>query len=114
MATQVQDFDEHRTAALASWLDRPLSRLWCVIGWLTSSALFVGIIAMLGGPSESDANEFVYSTWAIAHGHLACAYSPGTVLNLPGISKPGPFIAPLYPLLSGAVAALLRIGHSIP
>ena len=69
---------------------------------------------MLGGPTESDANEFVYSTWAIAHGHLACAYSPGTVLNLPGVSKPGPFIAPLYPLLSGAVAALLRIGHSIP
>ena len=49
----------------------------------------------------------MYSTWAIAHGRLACAF--------PSVTMPHePLIAPVYPLVSGFVAALAGIGHSVP
>ena len=36
-------------------------------------ALFVGLIALVGGVVVGDAAVSIYSTWAVAHGELACA-----------------------------------------
>jgi len=72
------------------------------MGWIISFGVFVGLVGSLGGPTESDSTTSIYSTWAIAHGAFSCAYVHAKILA-----------APLYPLLSGAVVALLRIGsHS--
>lgn len=92
---------------VGSWLAKPLSGRACMVGWVLATALFVGIVALLGGPSRVDAPESVYGTWAIAHGRLACAYPP--------VSPPGyPPAAPLYLLLSGAIAGIAHIGHAVP
>ena len=85
-----------------SWFDRPLSGAWCALGWLASTALFVGFVALLGGPSKGDSEFAVGPGAAIAHGQLTCAFP-----------RSGPSVAPLYPLVSGAVAATTRIGHSV-
>jgi hypothetical protein len=90
-----------------SWLYRPLSGRWCALAWLAATAIFVGLVRLHGGPAQGDVAESVYSTWAIAHGHFACAYPTVT-------SHDDPLIAPLWPLISGAVAALLRVGHGVP
>jgi hypothetical protein len=97
-----------------SWLERPLSGLSCVIGWMCATIAFVGLVWFLGGPIEGDAAESVYSTWAISHGHLACAYPPASTFDFPNIARPLTLIAPLYPLLSGLIAALSGIGHGSP
>jgi len=85
-----------------TWLDRPLSGTWCFLGWLASTALFVGFVALLGGPSNGDSEQTLGPTTAIAHGQLACA-----------LPRSGASAAPLYPLVSGAVASTTRIGHSV-
>ena len=100
--------------AIASWLLRPLSDLACIIGWIGSSIVFLGFTALVGGPTEGDAAVSVYSTWAIAHGRFACAYPSATTFHFPAIADPYTYVAPLYPLLSGAVASLARIGHAVP
>jgi hypothetical protein len=82
---------------------------------LAATGIFIAFVRIVGGPSESDAAESVYATWTIAHGHLACAYPPAvTTYRFPTIARPVPFITPLWPLLSGGVAALTRIGHGVP
>jgi hypothetical protein len=58
--------------------------------------------ALFGGVTSSDSSVTVYATWAIAHGNFTCAYPHANTLA-----------PPLYPLLSGALAALIRIGHSV-
>ncbi len=66
----------------------------------------MGIVALFGGPSIIDTRESLCGTWAVAHGQMACVY--------PSVSLPGfPPLAPLYLLLSGAVAAVTRIGHPV-
>ena len=78
----------------------------CVLGWLASIALFVGLSA-LRGPSTIDSQESTLGTWAIAHGGISCAY--------PSVRPVGdPALRPLYPLLSGGIAAMARIGHDVP
>ena len=94
---------------IGHWLERPLSGWWCGLGWLLASAVFVGLTRLLGGLSQGDALESVLSTWAIAHNHLACAYPATSTARFPF-----PLIAPLYPLLSGAIAAVAQIGHGVP
>ena len=47
-----------------------------MLGWLVSIVLFVVLYAVTG-PAFSDTHETVYSTWAIAHGQVACAYPEG-------------------------------------
>jgi hypothetical protein len=89
------------------WLYRPLSGRWCAFGWMLATAVFVGFTQLLGGPTQADANESFYSTWAIAHGQLSCSYPVRAAAGLP-------LRAPLYPLVSGAFAALGRIGDSAP
>ena len=87
-----------------SWLDRPLSNRLCALGWLIATIEFVGLTRILGGPTQIDAPLSATSTWAIAHSVPACAY--------PSTSAPG--VAPLYPVVSGAFAWLLRVGHGVP
>lgn len=95
------------------WLNQPLSEFSCLIGWLLSTVAFLVLNVALGGPTEGDAAESVYSTWAIAHGQLACSYPPPSNFRFPGIADPFAFISPLYPLLTGALTAILRIGHHV-
>jgi hypothetical protein len=102
------------TSQWEAWLDRPLRRLPRLASWLTATAAFIGVILVLGGPSEGDAAESVYSTWAIAYGHWSCAYPPPSKYIFPNIASPFSLIGPLYPLLSGGLAALLRIGDAAP
>jgi hypothetical protein len=88
-------------------LDRPLSARWCVAGWIASVGLFLALVGIFLGPSNIDSQESTYSTWAIAHGEVACAY--------PSVIQPWqPPIAPLYPLISGGIAAITSIGHGTP
>src|SRR5438309_4933832 len=50
----------------ASWLDRPISRAQALISWLAGTLIFVGIVALTGGPAYNDNIESSYSAWAIA------------------------------------------------
>ena len=99
---------------LTSALDRPLASGWCVVGWVVASVVFIGLVGLLGGPSRVDAVESMFSTWAVANGHLACAYPPGAPYHFALAGNPVGFIAPLWPLLSGGVAGLVRVGHGVP
>jgi hypothetical protein len=85
-----------------AWFNAPLSGWWCALGWGLATALFAAFVTCLGGFSGSDTFESVFSTWAIAHGQLACAFPHGFRVT-----------APLYPLLSGGIAAYSHIGHSV-
>jgi hypothetical protein len=93
-------------AARTSRLDRPLSGWWCALGWLVATGIFVGLVMALGGANPTDSPESTFTTLAIGHGQLACAYPPGDASALPAL------ISPLYPLLAGAVEALTGIGHT--
>lgn len=99
---------------LRLWLDRPLSKFWCVIGWLGATMVFLGTSTLLGGPTEGDSVETVYATWSIEHVNLACAYPLGGGEHITSIANPFALAAPLYPVLTGVAAALFRIGHSVP
>ncbi len=88
---------------LSRWLETPLSVWWCAAGWLVSTALFVAIVRGLGGPTNADSDLSTFSTWAIAHGRLSCAFPSGRTL-----------IAPVYPYLSGGIAAVAHVGGSVP
>ncbi|MGC8498555.1 MAG: hypothetical protein ACP5OV_03520 [Acidimicrobiales bacterium] len=87
---------------------------WVLAGTLGAIGLYVVAIRLLGGIGEGDAAVSLYSTWAIAHGHLACAYPPPAFryLHLPGIAQPYTSITPFYPVVSGLLVALFRIGHA--
>jgi hypothetical protein len=87
--------------------------MWCAISWIGASALFYGLVGLLGGPVEGDASETVYSTWSIGHGDLACAYPHLGVYHLDNLADPFALAAPLYPIVSAVGAALLRIGHIV-
>jgi hypothetical protein len=62
----------------------------------------MGLVAGLGFAGY-DEFESVFSTWAIAHGQMACAFPSGFKVT-----------APLYPLVSGGIAAASHIGHTVP
>jgi hypothetical protein len=98
------DSDIQMKPTRTSWLDRPLSNGWCALSWLFATIVFVGLTQVLGGPTQADAALSGPSTWAIAHAFPACAY------NTTG----APGVAPLYPLVSGGFAWLLRVGHGVP
>jgi len=94
--------------------NRRLSSLGCVIGWIVSTICFFGVSFALGGPSEGDATESAYSTWAIEHGRFACTYFHLTGATFAHPLRPDALMAPLYPLVAGAFAALFRIGSHTP
>lgn len=99
---------------MADVLDQPISSFWCLMSWITSTIVFVGLSALLGGPTQGDVAETVYGTWSISHGNLSCAYPSAGGAHLNDLARPVALAAPLYSLLSGAVAAVLRIGRSVP
>ncbi len=89
-------------------LDRPLSNVTCAVGWIVATIVFILLTRSVGGVTTSDSFVSVNSTLAIAHGHLSCSYPPqSTVGN-------NPLAPPLYPLISGGLAAIFRVGHSVP
>jgi hypothetical protein len=97
---------DHEERRWRRWLDTELSSRWCVAGWIAATVLFVVLTTLSGGPGRIDAQESVYSTMAIAHGEFECAF--------PNVTVPGaPLIAPVYPVVSGAVAAATGIGHGV-
>ena len=65
--------------------------------------MFLGLVSVLGGFAGYDTYESLFSTWAVAHGTLDCAFPHGFRVT-----------APLYPLLSGGVAAVAHIGNTVP
>ena len=71
------DPDAGRASAWTAWLNRPLSGWWCAVGWLAATMIFMGLVQIVGGPTFHDSPESIYSTWAIAHGQLSCAYPAG-------------------------------------
>jgi hypothetical protein len=93
----------NRYSRWKSWLDAPISRTSCVIGWCLSTTVFVVLVVGLGGPAPGDWPISGFSTWAIAHGQFRCAFPSRQILV--------PF---LYPLFAGAIAAMTRIGDSVP
>lgn len=56
----------------------------------------------------------MYSTWAIAHGHFSCAFQTGVAHGPTSYQQPFTSIAPVYPLVSGGIAALTRLGSHVP
>lgn len=94
----------------------PLGPALVLAGVLGAIALYVLAIRVLGGVAEGDAAVSIYSTWAIAHGHLACAYPPPRFhgLGLPRIAQPYTSVTPFYPVVSAALVAIFRIGHAVP
>jgi hypothetical protein len=89
------------------WLDRPLSGWSCALGWFIALAIFVGLTTLLGGVTDLDALLSTYSSWFIAHGNFACAYPPGSSVEIA-------LTAPLYTLIAGGLAVLFRVGHGVP
>jgi len=102
-----------RRSPLSALLAQPLPGWACLLGWCAATVLFLVVLHLLGGSSTVDSVESVYSTWAIAHGHVACAFVKPPA---DGVSSYAPFtyIAPVYPLLAGGVAALTHIGSAVP
>ncbi len=102
MATRLVNITARRVGDLRAWLDQPLSPVSCALGWCLATAVFIVLVRALGGLGLSDTYESVFSTWAIAHGQFTCAFPAGYR-----------DIAPVYPLVSGAVSAVGRIGHTV-
>ncbi len=86
-----------------SWLGKPIPRQWCLLGWCGATAIFVSVVVLTGGPSYNDVTLSAYSAWSIAHGQFRCAFPPGLQTT-----------TPVYPLLSGGIAAIAGIGHAVP
>jgi hypothetical protein len=110
--TPINSIDTDSPESTIRWLDRPITNIECLLSWLISTVVWFALVGLLGGPTEGDAAESVYSTWSIAHGSLACAYPPGR-WNPNEIATPFALLAPLYPLISGALAAVFRLGHAV-
>jgi len=109
--------EDEQVPSWQRWLDKPQSALVCASSWILATAIFIGAVALFGGPTQADASESFYATFAIAHGKLACAYPPaGSVPEssfLPYYQHhPAP--PPLWPLISSGYSALTRIGHTVP
>jgi hypothetical protein len=113
MTMSIADTTADRIARFRSWLERPLSNFWCFVGWLCATGVFLGLAGLLGGPAEGDVSETVYGTWSIAHGNLACVYPLARGHYINDLASPFALAAPLYPILSAGLAALLRIGHDV-
>src|ERR1700722_5438923 len=95
-------------------MNKRLTTLECIVGWVVATIVFVGLTAKIGGPVEGDAALSVFSTWAIAHGHIACAYTPLGISKLPALVRPISFIPPLYPLVSAGVLLVFHSTFNVP
>ena len=76
------------------------------LGWLIALAIFVGLTTLFGGLTQLDALLSTYSSWSIAHGNFACAYPPGSSVEIS-------LTAPLYTLIAGGLSFLFGVGHGV-
>jgi hypothetical protein len=113
MTAPIVDALSGRGARVHAWLERPLSNFWCFVGWLCATGVFFALAGVLGGPSEGDVSETVYGTWSISHGDLACVYPLAAGHHINDLASPFALAAPLYPVVSAGLAALLRIGYNV-
>lgn len=97
----------------SAWLVSPRTRGWSVAAWVLATALFVSLTLVLGGPSQADSSQSVYSALLIAHGDWSCAYPPPAFSHLTGGSSLV-YTSPLYTLVSAGVARLLGIAGAAP
>ncbi len=105
-----------RSERLSRLLNRRLPARQCVLGWVAATMVFIGMVVLLGGPTTNDAQESMYSTWAVQHGDFSCAYPPPLSLQVkiyPNYA-PGPYSPPLWPLISGGLAAVTGLGKALP
>lgn len=102
------------TDRLFATLRRPLTTFQTVLGWAVATATFFVLVQFIGGPVESDSAQSIYSTFLVQHGYLSCIYPPPVHFHFPMVADPYAFVAPFWPLLSGGLAAILRIGHTAP
>lgn len=112
--TEAPPVDRSATRDRQHWvslLDRPVRSFYLVLSWVGATVVFLAISALLGGPTEGDAAEVVYGTWAVAHGRLACVYPAHHVIS--GLANPFTLAAPFYAFVSGALAYVLRLGHGV-
>lgn len=93
-------------ASKSAWLDRPLNGWSCVLGWLLSLAIFIGLTTLFGGLTSLDALLSTNSSWFIAHGNFACAYPPGSSVEIS-------LTAPLYTVIAGVFSFIFRVGHGV-
>jgi hypothetical protein len=119
IVVEVEAPDDVVDGGLARWwrdLAKPLSGAQCLAFWLLATGIFCGMVALFGGPTQLDAVESLYPTWAIAHGSLACSYPPTSSItnSFQLIYQPAPAVPPLWPLISGGLSALSGIGHAVP
>ncbi len=84
------------------------------IVWGATTTVLVAFVLVMGVPLGTDAWFYQYTLWSLEHGNFVCAYPPKIGLGGPSVAVPSTFIAPLYPLLAGAVAWLVRLGSSHP
>jgi len=90
-----------------SWFERPLSAWACVLGWCVATGVFFLCVLLPGGPAVGDGYEIIYPTWALSHGQISCMYPP----HPDSITA---FAAPVYPMISGSIGFVTRIGHNVP
>ena len=67
---------------------QPLLGWLCALGWCVATSVFIGLVAFLGGPALNDTYQSAFSTWAIAHGQLACAFPANLPGDRPLVSNP--------------------------
>lgn len=116
MAQLISSTEHGDTPSWRRWLDRPQSNLICASSWIVASSIFIGLIALFGGPSQGDSAESLYTIWAISHGSFSCAYPPASthLSSFFLFYQPSPAVPPLWPLISAGGAAITRIGHNTP
>ena len=93
------------------WLDVPRSTPWSIASWLLATVVFVSATLILGGPSQADSSQSVYSALLLAHGDWACAYPSAVFSHVSGASLT--FTSPVYTLVSALAAWVLRIGSGV-
>ena len=105
-----------RAQRISRLLDRPLPARQCVLAWVVATIVFIGMVVLLGGPTTNDAQESIYSTWAVQHGDFSCAYPPALSQHVKIYPNyvPGPYTPPLWPLISGGLAAATGMGKALP
>ena len=81
-------------------------RLPGAAGYLAATGLFVVLVLAAGGVSMGDLWQAAIPTMAVSHGQLRCMSA--AQLSLPWS------IAPVYPLISGSMAAVVHVGTSSP
>ena len=94
------------------WLDTTRSRTWSATSWVVASVVFASLTLILGGPSQADSSQSVYSALLVAHGDVSCAYPPGAFSHIGRFSLT--FASPLYTLVSAFGAWVLRVGSGTP